>query len=297
MHIYSKRRIILLLIFPVFIIFLLYIVYPLLKTVYFSFMRIPSYATGVTGAQWYGLNNYIIIFRDRIFLRAILNSFTIMVVGLVITVPLGFLVGMLFMQKLPASGFVKACIFMPHIMSGILVGILWSFILDPGIGLLNGFLRTLGLDALALPWIGGQYLTPVMVGLIGRMDELRILRILFMSGMKMMPKDTLEAAAIDGANGWQRMTRVIIPMLKETFKTVIVLTIISSLNVFETVRMLTGGGPNNVSQTLATYIYEKQFAMMGGVLGQASAMCVVMAVLVLGFSIAFLNATKKRLED
>ncbi len=137
---------------------------------------------------------------------------------------------------------------MPHIMSGILVGILWSFILGPGIGLLNGFLRTLGLDALALPWIGGQYLTPVMVGLIGRMDELRILSILFMSGMKMMPKDTLEAAAIDGANGWQRMTRVIIPMLKETFKTVIVLTIISSLNVFETVRMLTGGGPNNVSR-------------------------------------------------
>lgn len=297
MYLYSKRRIILLFASPVLLIFVFYTLIPLLHTAAGSFFRIPLYA-GFSQWQWYGLRNFERIFADPVFLRAILNNFTILAVSLAVCIPLGFLVGMLFMQKLSGGGLIKTLIFLPYIMSGILIGTLWSFVLDPGTGLINGFLGAVGLGALKQVWIGGPYLTPVMAALISAWAGCGYYGVLFMSGMKMMPKDTLEAAVVDGASGWQRTTRVIIPMLKETFKTVTVLVIVNSLNAYEVIRMLTNGGPNQLSTTLAMYIYNVQFGqVLGGDVGRASAMCVVMAVLVLGLSVSFLHATRKRLED
>lgn len=136
---------------------------------------------------------------------------------------------------------------------------MWTFIFDPYIGVLNSIFRAVGLDFLALDWIGGRYLTPFSASIVSAWQGLGFNMLLFISGLNMIPGEIYEAAEVDGANRRQRMWLITIPNLKETFKMMMVLQITGSLKTFETVYMLTGGGPSHVSETLVSLMYNQTF--------------------------------------
>lgn len=285
MHIYSKmwRRILLCL--PAIIIFCIYMVYPICSTIYTSFTRQIMLRPG----WWVGFENYIELFKDKIFWTALKNTAIITVGTLLLQLPLAYLIGS-FMNRPYKNGLFKTVSFMPYVISGIMAGLIWSFLLDPGFGLFNNILVSFG--GKGLDWIGGKTLTPYSATLVVVWQSIGYHSVLFLAGFKTMPKNLLEAANIDGANTLQRTLYVTIPSIKETIKVSAVATLIGGINHYQQTMMLTGGGPVHQSETLATYAYYIQFTSYN--FGYGSAMATVILILALGLSIVLLKLTTKK---
>ena len=171
-----------------------------------------------------------------------------------------FLLAILLNQKIKGSDTAKALIFSPAIIAPIICGIIWVYILDPNIGIINNLLGAIGASGLKRDWIGGDTLTPYSVAFIYFWQQLGYLTTIFIAGLKMIPEDLFEAAAIDGASEWQKIRYIIIPMMKSNISTVSILIITGVFKIFELVQQTTGGGPNDLSETLVTYSYSMTFS-------------------------------------
>lgn len=154
----------------------------------------------------------------------------------------------------------KAVIFVPNTIGAVMIALIWNFILDPNRGFINNFLRAAGLGKFAFEWIGGKYLTPYTIGVMGVWSAAGFCMLLWNSGLKQIPSDVIEAGIIDGATKTQQVRYIIIPLLKENFKVILILQFTGCLKVFETVYMLTGGGPNHYSDTMVSYMYNTTFS-------------------------------------
>ncbi|MGY0353604.1 carbohydrate ABC transporter permease [Enterococcus avium] len=154
---------------------------------------------------------------------------------------------------------VRAINYAPSIVAPIMVGLIWVFILDPKIGLINVLLDKAGLSSLALEWIGGDKLTPFSVAIVQSWQSLGYIATIFLAGLTLIPEELYEAANIDGATGFQKVVNITIPMLNETFKMNLILVITLVFKIFETVLQLTNGGPNHLSEVLVTYMYGMTF--------------------------------------
>ena len=154
----------------------------------------------------------------------------------------------------------KALIFAPAIIASIIAGVIWGYLLDPVTGLVNNVLRAIGLDKLALEWIGGKTLSPYSIAFVYFWQQAGYIAAIYLAGLKTIPNEMMEAAAVDGTNFWQRLLHVTIPALRDTFVSVGILIITGSMKIFETVQQLTGGGPTHYSETLVTYAYNTTFA-------------------------------------
>ena len=145
-------------------------------------------------------------------------------------------------------------IFSPAIIAPIIVGIIWVYILDPNIGIINNVLDAIGADSLKQTWIGGEKLSPYSIAIIYFWQQLGYLVTIFIAGLKMIPTDVLEAVKIDGANTIQEIRYVTIPMMRTTISTVAVLIITGVFKIFEIVQQTTGGGPNHLSAVSYTHL-------------------------------------------
>lgn len=181
------------------------------------------------------------------------------VLAFVLLLTISFLIALLLNNKLKAVDFSKSLIFSPAIIAPIIVGIIWVYILDPNIGIINGILDAIGASGLKQKWIGGESLSPYSIAIIYFWQQLGYLVTVFIAGLKMIPGEVLEAVKIDGASFWQKTFYVTIPMMKSTISTVAVLIITGVFKIFEIVQQTTGGGPNHLSETLVTYSYSMTF--------------------------------------
>lgn len=278
-------------ILPAFILFLFYTLYPIIDIVITSFKR----ESILTDSGFVGLENWKYILNDEIIRNAFKNTFIVVGGELILMLPLGFLLGFILYTKFRGAGVVKTVTFVPYILSPIMVAIVWTFILDPGIGLINGYLIKIGLKQFALQWIGGTTLTPYSVILVDTWKAVGFYGILVFTGLKMLPKDTLEAAIVDGASRIQRTIYVTLPLMKETIKLCAVMIIIGAFQSFQTVIILTNGGPSERSQVLASYMLKVNFLTKN--FGLGSAMSVVLFVFIMGFSISVLALSNKKVGE
>jgi raffinose/stachyose/melibiose transport system permease protein len=214
---------------------------------------------------------------------------------MVLILPLSFFLGLFINMEFRGSGLVKLICFTPYILSIIITSLVWFFIVDPGIGLLNGLLKANHLDSFALQWIGGKKFTPYTVSVIESWKALGFYSVLIMAGLKMIPKELYEAARMDGATSAQRTRFVTIPMMKETLKIVTVYIFINVMQSMQTIFVLTNGGPNYASHNIASYMYFE--FLWDRKAGYASAMALILFVVIMAFSIGFLKLTAKRVED
>jgi raffinose/stachyose/melibiose transport system permease protein len=172
-----------------------------------------------------------------------------------------------------------------------LVGLIWVFILDPKIGLINDALTTLGLPWRP-EWIGGTTLTPYSVGLLYVWEQVGFILIIFYAGLRMLPREVIEASEIDGASKRQQLRFVTIPMLNETFRINVVLIVTGVFRVFELVYELTGGGPVHTSDVMVTYMYFITFTNQE--YGYGMAIAVATAAIAVGISVGFLIVSRRR---
>ena len=290
MHWLSKKSTKIIMIMPAVILFTVFFLAPIFISVYYSFTDF----SGIGAAKFIGFKNYQVLLKDKFFFIALKNTFIILI-GITITIlPLSFIVALLLEKPFRGSGVVQSMIFAPNVIAPILVGLIWLFILDPKMGMINAILRSIGLSDYQQQWIGGKTLTPYSVAFVYLWQVLGFYTTINMAGLRSIPADIYEAAEIDGANYFQRIRKITIPMMKNTIVINTILIITGGFKIFETVKQLTNGGPNHMSDVLVTYMYDTTFTSSRYGYGMA---VTVSFVLCLIFSIIYLVNVGKSLEQ
>ena len=291
MHWLSKKSTKIIMIMPAVILFTVFFLAPIFISVYYSFTDF----SGIGAAKFIGFKNYQVLLKDKFFFIALKNTFIILI-GITITIlPLSFIVALLLEKPFRGSGVVQSMIFAPNVIATILVGLIWLFILDPKMGMINAILRSIGLSDYQQQWIGGKTLTPYSVAFVYLWQVLGFYTTINMAGLRSIPTDIYEAAEIDGANYFQRIRKITIPMMKNTIVINTILIITGGFKIFETVKQLTNGGPNHMSDVLVTYMYDTTFTSSR--YGYGMAVATVSFVLCLIFSIIYLVNVGKSLEQ
>jgi raffinose/stachyose/melibiose transport system permease protein len=274
---------------PAFVISLLFIFYPIFRAIYYSLFN----WNGMGPATVYvGLNNFKQILTDQVFMKAVWNGLLIVMLSLAIQLPLALALAIMVGRDLPGRAFFRAIFFMPYVISEVVTAIIWIslFSPDPERGLINALLVLIpGVHAQNFLGDINQVIACVFIVLSWKYFGLHML--LFMAGLQNIPKEIEEAAMIDGANRWQAIRNVTIPLLGSTIRTCVLLSVLGSLTQFNLVWIMTRGGPVNASEVMATYMYR--YAFIRFQLGYGSAVALVMLAICLVFSILYLRLARQ----
>ena len=290
MHWLSKKKNLFIMMMPTLIIYTVYIIAAVFIAIYYSLTKY----SGIGKPIFYGFRNYMRVFEDRFFWVSLKNTFIVLVISLIFLTVLGFLIANIFRVKRRGNNLSKALVFSPAIISPIIVGIIWLYILDPEIGLLNAALQSFGLEGWMQMWIGGTVLSPYMYAIVFIWRQTGYIATIFVAGLNMIPGEVYESAEIDGAPGWQRMLYITIPMMRRTFTIVVLLVITGVFKIFEFVIQLTNGGPNRFSEVLVTYSYSVTF--LNGEYGYGMALAIVTFTITLFLSTLYNFATRAKEE-
>jgi raffinose/stachyose/melibiose transport system permease protein len=268
---------------PAFTLFVLLLIYPICRSVYFSFFDWNGLGPAT---KFVALSNYGRILTDPVFLRGIGNCIVIVVLSLAVQLPLALMLSIMVGRDLPGRAFFRSIFFMPYVISEVITAIIWMsmFSPDPQRGFINALLTLIsGVHAQNFLGDMNQVMVCIFVVLTWKYFGLHML--LFMAGLQNIPREIEEAAMIDGANRWQTLWHVTIPLLGTTIRTATYLSVLGSLTQFNLVWIMTRGGPANASEMMATYMYR--YAFIRFQLGYGSAVALVMLVFCLIFSVAY----------
>jgi len=266
------------LILPGMILLAVMMVYPLIQTVVFSFAKVqlPTFALRFTG--W---SNFVAIFGSDN-LRPMLGRTVMWIVGtVVLRFLLGFWAALTFNATVKGTVVLRILCILPWTVPSIASANLWRWLLQSDTGLIDETLKSMGLPHLALNWLADPTTALPVVMIAYSWAGFPFIMLLLLAGMHGIPKETYEAAKVDGANWWQTFRFITIPSLRGVIIIAILLEIISALNSFDMLYVLTGGGPGNSSQILSLFIYQTGFTSFN--LGGASALS--MLLLVIAFAI------------
>ncbi len=231
--------------------------------------------------EWSGLSNYRQLIVDEYFWKSLWHNFQFVGIVVVVQTLLSLMLAILLERKLPISKFFRGIYFMPTVLSLVVVGLLFGFILSPSQGLLNTFLRLLG--ALSPPaWLGNPKIALFVLMGITMWKEFGLSMFLFIAGLESIPEELFDAAKVDGASQWNILTRIILPLLSETATVVMILITINCFKLFDLVQVMTKGGPFFATEVLATRMYTQSFKF--GKVGYGSAIAVVLFIITFAFS-------------
>ncbi|WP_141503589.1 carbohydrate ABC transporter permease [Paenibacillus luteus] len=246
---------------------------------------------GLSAINYIGLDNFIELFRDHLFLRALKNNLLFALGTVPITMLLGVIMAALIHKKLYAKSYFKVAFFVPYICSTVAVAAVWSALYHPSKGPLNQFLVQLGLSDPPRWLVDTSFsLIAIMIIYIWQLIGYQI--IIFLAGMMNIPDELYEAARIDGADGTQQFRLITLPLLAPTTFFLAITSTISSFKVFDMIKFLTNGGPVHSSTVIVYQIYEEGFKNFR--MGYASAMSWMLFLLILLVtSITWMSQSKK----
>ena len=261
---------------PAFIIYTSVVIGPTLYSAYLSLFK----WSGAGPKEFVGLKNYIILFtKDKVFWLSVKNNLTWIVLTLVITMAIALGFALIFNQNFKGRTFFRSYFYFPYTLSLIMIAIVWRKIYDPSGGFLNEFLRAVNLGDFTSTWTADPNIALYCVFAAAAWQGIGQPMILFLTGLQTVSKEVVEAAKIDGAGKIRLFTSILVPLMKETFVIVIATLIIASMKVYDIILGLTGGGPANSTQTLATYMRTQTYVW--GHFGIGTAISIVMLFLML----------------
>lgn len=261
---------------PALILIALFIVWPILRAIEFSVYRWRGLGPMV---DFVGLQNYISVLTNDVFLGAIWHNVFIVVMSIVIQLPLGLAIALLLNQKIKGQGILRTIVFVPYVVAEVIAGVVWYQLLQPRYGVFDSVAASLGLQGPEQGWLGTQELALWTVMIVLTWKYLGLAIILFLAGLQGVPDEVLEAASIDGASWWQTQRTITIPMLGPTLKTWAFLSMVGSLQLFDMVWILTKGGPANATSTMATFLISEGAERSNyGIAGAASVILFVIAL-------------------
>ncbi|WP_338786302.1 sugar ABC transporter permease [Metabacillus sp. FJAT-53654] len=265
---------------PAFLLLLLFVYYPIVKNFWLSFFEWSPFSPE---KEFINIANYTRLFQDPIFYTALKNNLVFVGTSVVFQVIGGLILAAILEDIIfrRFSTFLRTVYFLPVLISMAVIGILFQYIYNPEIGLLNAFLTLIGLESLATGWLGNHETAMYAVIAVSQWQNIGWAAMLYILALQKIPQELYEAATIDGANRVQRFLNVTVPQSKEMIFVMSVYTITGSFLVFNEVFVLTVGGPANATQVFSTYLYQKAF--IDSELGYASAIANVMLMITLVF--------------
>ena len=282
-------RLIVLFLAPALILYLVFLVYPTLRVVKLSFFR-GSAATKTF--DYVGMENFSNLLRDGNFWNALTHNFLFILISGTATLILALIIAQCLAFCTRGRSFFRVVFLFPNVMAIVVVTVLWSFIFNPSFGILNALLGLLGLGRFCHAWLGepGTALYSLMV--IQVWGQAGFYIVLFYAGLLNIPQDLIEAARIDGANGFQLFFKVTLPLLSEMLQIAVIYIIIHSLNIFSLVYIINEGQPSRYNDVLLTYLYEQ--GMKNNNFGYACAIGVAMLILVMAITMIVIRIFRGR---
>lgn len=261
---------------PSLLIILIFIYYPVIENLYSSLYSWTPFSDTKDFVQ---LSNYTRLFEDSIFLTALKNNLIHAVISLIIQVFGALVLAAILEDKVlrKISPLLRTVYFLPVLIPITVTGLLFSFIYNPQIGLLNKALEVIGLGHLATGWLGESETAFYAVIAMGQWIGLGYTTMLFIVAIQKIPDELYEAAKIDGCSKIQSFFHITVPQVKEMTFVAVIFTLSQSMLVFADVYVLTKGGPGNSTQVLSTYLYEKAF--VDNEMGYASAIANVIFII------------------
>jgi multiple sugar transport system permease protein/raffinose/stachyose/melibiose transport system permease protein len=273
------------------IMYIIWVLVPIGRTFIYSFSSWDGLSKNI---DFIGLDNFRMLFGDRIFITALMNNIKWFILFIIIPVPVGLGFAMLLDMKLPGSKLFKTLVYLPMTLSFVVIGTMWSWIYEPQYGALNSFLDAIGLDFLITPWLSDPQVVTFSLIFAAIWRQIPYVMVLFLAGLKNVSKDQVEAAYVDGANAWQRFWNIILPALRPSMIVAITVSIIDSLRAFDIVFVMTKGGPFHSSTVLANFMYIEAFNNYR--MGYGSAIAVIQFAITFGFIILYLLNVMKNEE-
>ncbi|HLR01761.1 MAG TPA: sugar ABC transporter permease [Virgibacillus sp.] len=255
-----------------------FIFYPMLNAIRLS---LTDYNV-VADPNFVGLDNYKELFQDDLFWKTLGNSLLYLVIAVPALVIFPIFLAVLVNQKVKGIGFFRSAYYLPVVASIVVVGVTWEWLYKEN-GLLNYALDILGIINEPVHWLSSTSTALFAIMIVTIWKGLGYYMIIYLAGLQSISPDLYEAADIDGANWWQKITRVTIPQLMPSILIVSVMSSIAAMKVFEEVFVMTKGGPLHSSETLVFYIYKEAFDKLN--MGYASAAGVILFIITLGLSL------------
>ncbi len=275
---YSNKLAIFIFAFPTLLLFSAFVIYPLIPEAIISFQN----NDGFKNMGYVGFENYISVLRDMTFWRSNLNTFIIVIISIFLGLPISLLLALIMdRQSESVKRFFKASSVFPAVLSVTVIAQMWVAIYEPQWGLINSVLRAIGLNNMALAWLSDERTVVLAITIAFLWQYIGLNALLFYTGIKAIPKTYYEASVIDGAGFFKTSIKITIPLLQDVTKYLLVLSTLGCMSQFAHVRIMTAGGPGDVSRTVIYELFYKAFSASDFGQGCSIAMIFVLECLVI----------------
>lgn len=284
----SKKRYIFFFVGIPFAIFAIFGLFPIVYNAYLSLFKTNLLSEGT----FVGLDNYVRVFKDQFFQKAFLNNLKFVLFNYVAHMGVAILLANILFGKVKASRFYQAVFFLPSIICGTAIGLLWKFIYHPDFGMLNNLLDLIGMGEFTNNWLANKetvvpaLVVAIMWQFVGYHMTIQL------SAMRDIDSNILEAAQIDGANWWVRLTKIVLPLIKPILAVDSVMIITGALKIYDIVSVTTNGGPNHASDVMSLYIFKQAFTNKN--FGYASALSMVLLAVCLLITVVVKRIFKEK---
>ncbi len=242
-----------LLVSPYLVHFMLFVAFPVVFSIVLTFHKWNI----ISPMEYIGLNNYIRLFKDEVFFKSLINTLIFLVIHIPLQIIVALFLAEILNQKIKFRGFFRAAFFLPVIVSGVVVTILWQQLYGFDTGLLNRLLVSIGLGKVG--WLTDPNIAMPSIALMATWKNVGLYIVLFLVGLQTVPVQYYEAADIEGASKWQKFFKITLPMINPTIFMVVILSTIGGFSLFIEPYIMTGGGPLNSTISAVLYIYKQGF--------------------------------------
>ena len=265
---------------------------PLLYSIYLSFFRYKMNRPNQV-PLFIGFENYARIFTDELLHTSTYNTLVFAVVSVLLEVILGLIVAMVICGDSKRARVAMSIFIIPMIMAPVAAGTLWRMMLDSATGVINYFLKIVGFHSIS--WLAHPTTAMISVIMVNVWQLTPWCTVILAAGLKALPADCLQAALVDGASRWQIFLRIIFPLIRPLLIVVMMIRFIDAFKVFDTIYVMTGGGPGTATEMLPNYIYRQGLRFFDA--GYAASLAVVFVLVMSACSVIFIRWRKKAEVD
>lgn len=270
---------------PAALLFAAFSLIPIVIAITLSFQDTQTLGEG----EWVGLDNFAQLGSDRLFRTALINTLVFTIGTVPTAMAAGLALAVALNRPLPGRGVLRAMFFVPMVAAGVVVGVIMSWIFNVDYGVANNALALLGVDR--IPWLTSPNMAMFTLIIVVVWTRIGFCMVIYLGALQSIPPELKEAASIDGADRWARFRSITVPMLTPTTSILLILNVVFSLQAFDVIYVMTGGGPGFSTTVLIQYVFRSAF--QDGQMGYAAALGLVLVGILLVFTLLRQQASKR----